>query len=473
MDFEEFNEQLQVPDKLAKLNPHPRDALITFEEKGHAYKIYANEEELVYDPATIKSVSKVAHALSEDFPIYIASIASAHSVRKKFQEWVHIVHDKGLAWMHEELEQQQQESLRPQNIIDFDQEVNTKLRKERSTVLGAKNLVFFDLKLLFCFEYWTALKPIEFGNAIYSHVMKNKNQYEFTFKHRTFTISENHLERISNAFTLKGPPHAVKICEKIGCEIVLGKYSTRVKELPYDAPKPGRANGSMYYKDNFSIIAEINEDGQLKKGVVSIIKGWDKKRDMGTRLHRFAEFLVNDVDIAANVPNPIHFKQIRQFFKDNSSVEWYRTEWRVFADNIPMPGTIDLVSVSKRNSDNDVTHIDLWDYKTTNGERFLSTKARMKEPLQDLESNDLMQYSLQMNLYKWIIDNFYGIRVNNMYLVQVHPDIPNYIVIPVRNLQEQVNLLLDSVFTELRGSFFKTNKRQNTGGVTDVINTYS
>jgi hypothetical protein len=59
-----------------------------------------------------------------------------------------------------------------------------------------------------------------------------------------------------------------------------------------------------------------------------------------------------------------------------------------------MPDIIDLVSVSQRNSDNNVTHIDLWDYKTTNGERFSSTKARMKEPLQDLDSNDLMQYLL-------------------------------------------------------------------------------
>jgi len=52
-------------------------------------------------------------------------------------------------------------------------------------------------------------------------------------------------------------------------------------------------------------------------------------------------------------------------------------------------------------------------------------------------------------MYKYIIEKNYGYKVNDLYLVALHPDNENYKKIKVVNLQSQVKALVDEKIANL------------------------
>ena len=48
---------------------------------------------------------------------------------------------------------------------------------------------------------------------------------------------------------------------------------------------------------------------------------------------------------------------------------------------------------------------------------------------------------MQQNLYCVILEDCYGIRLDSMHLVQIHPDLPEYKVVDVPDLRELARLI--------------------------------
>jgi ATP-dependent exoDNAse (exonuclease V) beta subunit len=62
--------------------------------------------------------------------------------------------------------------------------------------------------------------------------------------------------------------------------------------------------------------------------------------------------------------------------------------------------------------------------------------------IEELPDTNYWHYCLQLNTYKYIIEKNYGYKVNDLYLVALHPDNENYKKIKVVNLQPQVEALV-------------------------------
>ena len=53
-----------------------------------------------------------------------------------------------------------------------------------------------------------------------------------------------------------------------------------------------------------------------------------------------------------------------------------------------------------------------------------------------------MHYCLQQNLYRYMLEKNYGLRVSAMHLVVLHPDYSNYRIVDVPRMEREVGIML-------------------------------
>lgn len=131
--------------------------------------------------------------------------------------------------------------------------------------------------------------------------------------------------------------------------------------------------------------------------------------------------------------------QVEYFWNTHKYLEPFRSEWVVYDKDIKIAGTIDAVFKDTRD---DTYWILDWKRVRTGLEADLEATrygyvqspdewlepvkpwaTKMPEPLQDLYNTKYWNYSLQLNLYKMILEKNYGIKIKGMKLVQFHPEI--------------------------------------------------
>ena len=155
--------------------------------------------------------------------------------------------------------------------------------------------------------------------------------------------------------------------------------------------------------------------------------------DAGTKLHFDIECTYNEIEI---VNNSKEFQMFLQFKNDHYYLEPYRTEWLIFDEENKITGSIDMVF-----KDGDV--LDIYDWKRSKSiDKVKNNNFLQSYSLNHLPDSNYWHYSLQLNIYKNILERKYGMKVRDLYLVQLHPDFNNYIKIKCPNLQKEVQDLL-------------------------------
>jgi hypothetical protein len=145
-----------------------------------------------------------------------------------------------------------------------------------------------------------------------------------------------------------------------------------------------------------------------------IIEKWDEASRLGTQMHANIEtYLLTG---AAEDDTP-EFAQFKEFAKTMPPV--FKTEWKVFDVDYGIAGTIDAVF---RNEDGS---LEIYDWKRTKSLlKYSSSKAL--HPALDLPDSNFWQYSVQLNLYRAILQKK-GYEIAGMYLVCFHPTLSGYI----------------------------------------------
>lgn len=116
----------------------------------------------------------------------------------------------------------------------------------------------------------------------------------------------------------------------------------------------------------------------------------------------------------------------------------YRTEWTVFDDDIGLAGSIDMCFTKPDGT------IAIYDWKRSKEIKKTSFYVKYsKNPvLSHIPDLNYWHYSLQLNLYKKILERKYGKTVSEMWLVCLHPNHKNYQRISVVDMSAEVNELL-------------------------------
>ena len=182
----------------------------------------------------------------------------------------------------------------------------------------------------------------------------------------------------------------------------------------------------------------VDTEGQRRATddiIEDILKHWRRKGEeacrLGTNLHNSIDEFYNDIPV--DLESTKELKLFCQFNKDYTAKGFvpYRTEWFIYDDTDRICGAIDCVMF--RPSDG-TYHI--FDWKRS--KKIKKSGNRMKYPLLHLRDCNFMIYSLQLNVYKYILEVFYGITVHSMCLVILHPSQHTYQIEEVPMLQNEV-----------------------------------
>lgn len=206
---------------------------------------------------------------------------------------------------------------------------------------------------------------------------------------------------------------------------------------PFDSEKAIEAilNSDQYYTDpSYRYYKMSRED---------ILASWKKTADDGTKLHNIIDlYYRGSLCIEDTQDFSEEFIYFKSFIDSNPSLEIYKTEWNIFIEKYRISGSIDALY---KDTEND-TFV-LIDWKRVNKlETDPVFKKYCNEPISHLLDCKFTQYSLQLNLYRYILKHDYGIIVDKMFLIVLHPSNKNqnYIQLSVPNLELEIETMLDS-----------------------------
>ena len=63
--------------------------------------------------------------------------------------------------------------------------------------------------------------------------------------------------------------------------------------------------------------------------------------------------------------------------------------------------------------------------------------------LQHLPDTAYIHYCIQQNLYRYMLEKNYGIKVSRINLVALHPDLSSYKLIPIPRMEQEVRTIIN------------------------------
>ena len=160
-------------------------------------------------------------------------------------------------------------------------------------------------------------------------------------------------------------------------------------------------------------------------------------RNRGTEAHYQIELWINSEPARLD---QMELKVGLQFVKDQLvklGAKAYRTEWEIFAEDEDVAGSVDCIAILPDES------LIIVDWKRTPHLRQHMHNhygKSMKEPLSHLDDCDGCKYGIQLGIYAWIIEKYYGKRVSGLALCSLHPEAPYHTWVPY--LRDEIDFLM-------------------------------
>ena len=177
-------------------------------------------------------------------------------------------------------------------------------------------------------------------------------------------------------------------------------------------------------------------------------------QDLGTQLHSKIEDFYNLPDNLKKSfkTDDKDFSFFLNFFNDFKTLKIFRTEWIIYYDILKIAGAIDCVFI------NDDGSLSIYDWKRTKNIHLSGfNNAMATYPFLHMPDCNFSKYSLQLNLYRIILEKFYNFKVKEMFLVSLHPSQDNYKLFKVNRLDKEANWLLDMRMKDLQDIGYNIN----------------
>lgn len=128
-------------------------------------------------------------------------------------------------------------------------------------------------------------------------------------------------------------------------------------------------------------------------------------------------------------------------FERNTTFVPFRTEWRIYDADARMAGTLDFVCACP-----DGTY-EIYDWKRSSKIDPLERNpwANGLNGLEHMTDTSYSHYCLQQNLYRYMLEKNYGLKVSRMNLVVLHPDLPAYRVVPIPPMEREVAVIIEKL----------------------------
>ena len=161
-----------------------------------------------------------------------------------------------------------------------------------------------------------------------------------------------------------------------------------------------------------------------------------KAAEDGTNMHQHIEDFYNNKEVNDDTKE---FGFFMKFHSDLEDLEPYRTEWMVYDEELKIAGSIDMLYKNKNGN------LDIYDWKRCkNIKKENPWQNSITKCIKHIPDTNFWHYSLQLNIYKNILERNYDVKVDDLYIVCMHPNQETYIKMKIPNLQQE----LDSLFKE-------------------------
>jgi hypothetical protein len=200
---------------------------------------------------------------------------------------------------------------------------------------------------------------------------------------------------------------------------------------------PNWATSKYVGRTDEEIMAEWSQNGKIAS-------------EAGTAMHLAIEQFLHGApeQIVPAVLETVEWKYFMKFWADcGDDLEPYRSEWEVFTDSIvpvvgekkiKLCGSIDMVF--RRKSDGAFV---IYDWKRSKEIKSDNPFGSGLAPLDHLPDTNYWHYTMQLNVYKWILETYYGIVIADLYLVILHPDHPSYRRMRLNIMTEEVESMIE------------------------------
>lgn len=183
----------------------------------------------------------------------------------------------------------------------------------------------------------------------------------------------------------------------------------------------------------------------------AVKKMWTHATELGSRLHEQIEVFFDHLaethsTVLETCAPSVEFGYFLDFYRDCvvGKMTPYRTEMYVFDEDARVCGAIDMLFCDP----NDCSKLYIYDWKRS---KKISKSNPFEKGLRCLSFYDncnFVTYSLQLNMYKYILESKYDKVVVGMALVILHPNHRNYQVIHVPDMQADIHRILESKDSE-------------------------
>lgn len=188
----------------------------------------------------------------------------------------------------------------------------------------------------------------------------------------------------------------------------------------------------------------------LKNGlsIDEVLTDWDLKRDTanarGTELHKYAElkFACKEYDVSEEQLSTDLKSKIDSFYEmSKGRLIPVASELIVGDSDKSLCGMIDQIFYNVK-----AKEFQIWDYKTNKEINTHSKyKNKMINGLEHLQECEFNTYSLQLAIYKRIIERNTNIRLGSSYICWINECNETYKTFKMNDMTNEVNLIFDSI----------------------------
>ena len=253
-------------------------------------------------------------------------------------------------------------------------------------------------------------------------------------------LTKKHAHPRDEHITFDEGPHIYTIDGDSGFMSVTTWIHTHFSKFDADQVLDNMFRGKKMQDPNYKYYGMTREE-------IKTLWSQNDAAQKGTDMHYDIECYYNGLDVKND---SLEYEFFQKFAEDYKHLKPYRTEWIVFYEEMRLAGSIDMVFEDEQG--------DLWIYdwkrtKELNPESF-GNKMALTSCIGHLPDCHFWQYSLQLNIYRGILERKYGKKIKGMCLVRLHPEnvYKTYDHIPVPFLDKEVDDLfqhrLDSLKSE-------------------------